>query len=147
MMSKKLKLLWAASTFAGLAFAGCQTYNFEPVEPVAFAQTTTTRSFFGKRTKPNLMLVLDKSGSMNFAADRRVGRVRGLRGQVLRRRLFANAHGRPSGRDEHVPQRGGRHRGAPGALAVPGEQRLPGGRHQPLPRLRGRAQPVCRRRL
>lgn len=45
-------------------FAGCQTYDFEPVEPLALAKTTQARKVVSRNSKPNLMLVVDKSGSM-----------------------------------------------------------------------------------
>ncbi len=65
----KNKILWAfvVGTAGGIA-AGCQTYDFEPVEPLAIAQTTQSKSVAGRQFKPNLMLLIDKSGSMNFPA-------------------------------------------------------------------------------
>lgn len=51
--------------FAALSF-GCQTYDFEPVEPLALAQTTQKTSVAARNLKPNLMILLDKSGSMGF---------------------------------------------------------------------------------
>jgi hypothetical protein len=40
---------------------GCQTYDFEPVEPLAVAQTTESRSIKARAPKPNLMLLVDTS--------------------------------------------------------------------------------------
>lgn len=51
------------------ASLGCQTYDFEPVEPLAISQTTQTKTVVGRQYKPNLMLLLDKSGSMAFPAQ------------------------------------------------------------------------------
>jgi|CXWL01.1.fsa_nt_gi hypothetical protein len=51
------------------AAMGCQTYDFEPVEPLAISQTTQTKNVVGRQFKPNMMILLDKSGSMNFAAN------------------------------------------------------------------------------
>src|SRR5262249_41208412 len=53
------------------ALVGCQTYNFEPVRPLAIAQTTQTTTIGANAHKlePNLMLVLDKSGSMTKPID------------------------------------------------------------------------------
>ncbi len=68
----KLKtLLIAGVTFAvvGMTVAGCQTYDFEPVEPLAIAQTTERKVVISKKKKPNIMLLVDKSGSMKFAVD------------------------------------------------------------------------------
>jgi hypothetical protein len=45
--------------------ASCQTYDFEPVTPLAIAQTTQTKTITAKQLKPDLMLLIDKSGSMN----------------------------------------------------------------------------------
>ncbi|MDP3237053.1 MAG: adventurous gliding motility lipoprotein CglB [Myxococcales bacterium] len=48
-----------------LATAACQTYDFEPVTPIAISQTTQTRNVVARNLKPNLMILVDKSGSMN----------------------------------------------------------------------------------
>lgn len=52
-----------AGTVAALA-AGCQTYDFEPVEPLAIAQTTVETVIKARQSKPNIMLLVDSSGSM-----------------------------------------------------------------------------------
>lgn len=46
-------------------FAGCQTYDFEPVEPLALAKTTQVKPIKGRNAKPNIMLLVDRSGSMH----------------------------------------------------------------------------------
>lgn len=51
--------------FAVFAFVGCQTYDFEPVQPLALAQETEVTAVISRRAKPNVMLLVDKSGSMN----------------------------------------------------------------------------------
>ncbi len=57
--------LRAVGSLAVLAAAsGCQVYDFEPVTPLAIAQTTQTKNVTAKQLKPNLMVLLDKSGSM-----------------------------------------------------------------------------------
>jgi len=62
--------LRAVLSFAALAAAsGCQVYDFEPVTPLAIAQTTQTKNVTAKQLKPNLMILLDKSGSMSQALN------------------------------------------------------------------------------
>ncbi len=61
--NKNVVLAFAVGIGAGVA-AGCQTYDFEPVEPLAIAQTTQAKKVIAKQAKPNLMLLVDKSGSM-----------------------------------------------------------------------------------
>jgi hypothetical protein len=51
---------------AALSAAGCMTYDFEPVEPLAVSQTTDGRNVVSKQLKPNIMILLDKSGSMGL---------------------------------------------------------------------------------
>lgn len=63
-MRAKLTLLSA------LAFAtACQTYDFEPVEPLAIAQTTVEETIKARNRKPNIMLLVDTSGSMTDPVD------------------------------------------------------------------------------
>ncbi len=47
-----------------VAAASCQTYDFERVVPLAVAQTTDKKIIASKRLKPNVMLLVDNSGSM-----------------------------------------------------------------------------------
>jgi hypothetical protein len=53
---------------AGL-IASCQTYNFQPVQPLAIAQTTQDTQDVAKALKPNVMIVVDRSGSMTKPTD------------------------------------------------------------------------------
>ncbi len=48
-----------------VVLAACQTYDFERVDPLAIQQTTQSEPIGGRQLKPNLMLLLDKSGSMS----------------------------------------------------------------------------------
>jgi len=48
---------------------GCQTYDFEPVPPVSLGSTTKTVNITAIALKPNLMMVLDRSGSMALPFD------------------------------------------------------------------------------
>jgi hypothetical protein len=65
-MRAKLTLLRALvlGTIGGVLATGCQTYDFEPVEPLAISQTTEMRRIQARNAKPNLMLLVDTSGSM-----------------------------------------------------------------------------------
>jgi hypothetical protein len=69
-MRAKLTILsaLAAGITAG-ALVGCQTYDFEPVDPLALGQTTVLRTVEAKNVKPNMMLLVDTSGSMNDPAS------------------------------------------------------------------------------
>jgi hypothetical protein len=69
-MRAKLNILSAlvVGITAGIV-AGCQTYDFEPVEPLALGQTTIISRVEARGTKPNLMLLVDTSGSMNTKSD------------------------------------------------------------------------------
>jgi hypothetical protein len=53
------------TSFAGgVVTAGCQVYDFEPVAPGAVAQEERSVPLAFNQPKPNLMLLVDKSGSM-----------------------------------------------------------------------------------
>ncbi len=63
-------LLLAALVGSTLGFmAGCQSYDFQRVDPLAVSQTKQTKSVVAKNLKPNMMLLVDKSGSMNLPTD------------------------------------------------------------------------------
>ena len=64
-----LSLRVAVIALAAVASAGCQTYDFEPVVPLAVAQTTQAKTIVAKQQKPNMMILLDKSGSMAAPID------------------------------------------------------------------------------
>ncbi len=70
-MRAKLILLSAfiAGTFGGALASGCQTYDFEPVAPLALAQTTVGDVIKAQSLKPNMMVLLDTSGSMTLPVD------------------------------------------------------------------------------
>ncbi|WP_164008661.1 adventurous gliding motility lipoprotein CglB [Pyxidicoccus trucidator] len=52
------------------ALAGaCQTYDFEPVEPLALSQTTVEEELSVLSRKPNIMMLVDTSGSMVLPVD------------------------------------------------------------------------------
>jgi hypothetical protein len=61
-------LLLFAAVCGGWGSA-CQTYDFEPVQPLAIAQTTQERVIQARGARPELMLLLDKSGSMDLPID------------------------------------------------------------------------------
>jgi hypothetical protein len=55
----------ALALLAGtLAAAGCQVYDFEPVTPQAIGQDARSVPLAFNQPKPNMMLLVDKSGSM-----------------------------------------------------------------------------------
>lgn len=66
-MRSKLPLLSALSV--GAIVLACQTYDFEPVEPLAIAQTTVEEVINARRSKPNIMLLVDTSASMTDPVD------------------------------------------------------------------------------
>ncbi|MFY0523756.1 adventurous gliding motility lipoprotein CglB [Archangium gephyra] len=70
-MRAKLTLLRALvlGTIGGVLATGCQTYDFEPVEPLAISQTTETRDIRARNAKPNLMMLVDTSGSMTLPVN------------------------------------------------------------------------------
>jgi hypothetical protein len=60
---------FAVGIVGGVLMAACQTYDFEPVEPLALAQTTVGGTISARSAKPNLMVLLDTSGSMTQPVD------------------------------------------------------------------------------
>ncbi len=55
----------------GVVLAGCQTYDFERVEPIAFRRLPVLKVVKGARA--DVMLLLDRSGSMGFPIDSQNG--------------------------------------------------------------------------
>jgi hypothetical protein len=53
----------------GVLALSCQTYDFEPVEPLALSQTTVVTRVEARNLRPNLMLLVDTSGSMTDPVD------------------------------------------------------------------------------
>lgn len=65
-MRAKLNLLsTVALSVIGGVVAGCQTYDFEPVEPLAIEQPTIQDVVKARALKPNMMMLVDTSGSMD----------------------------------------------------------------------------------
>lgn len=63
-------MMRSAALVTVLLLAGsCQTYDFERVVPLAVAQTTDKTIVASKRLKPNVMLLVDNSGSMLLPTD------------------------------------------------------------------------------
>ncbi len=52
-----------------LVLSACQTYDFEPVAPLSIGQTQTSQDVKAVANKPNFMLLVDKSGSMDQPVD------------------------------------------------------------------------------
>ncbi len=61
---RRLVPVWAV-----VVLAGCQTYDFERVTPLTVGQTTQHTLSANKRLKPNIMLLVDNSGSMLLPTD------------------------------------------------------------------------------
>ena len=59
----------AAASALLLATSACQTYDFEPVRPLSIGQTQTSTDVQAVANKPNFMLLVDKSGSMDQPVD------------------------------------------------------------------------------
>ncbi|MCY1036134.1 adventurous gliding motility lipoprotein CglB [Corallococcus sp. BB11-1] len=58
-----------AGIIGSAVMAGCQTYDFEPVDPLAIAQTTKETVITARGSKPDVMLLVDTSGSMTLPVD------------------------------------------------------------------------------
>jgi hypothetical protein len=64
-MNAKLTALFAFALGATIGLVvGCQRYDFEPVSPVGLSQTSSSYSIVAKKLKPDVMLMVDNSGSM-----------------------------------------------------------------------------------
>jgi hypothetical protein len=59
----------AAILLAAALLASCQVYDFEPVTPLALGQTTQVTTLAVTPSKPNLLLLVDKSGSMDLPIE------------------------------------------------------------------------------
>ncbi|HVP59673.1 MAG TPA: adventurous gliding motility lipoprotein CglB [Myxococcaceae bacterium] len=59
----------AALLALALSASACQTYDFEPVKPLSIGQTQTSTDIAAVANKPNFMLLVDKSGSMDQPVD------------------------------------------------------------------------------
>lgn len=53
------------SLCAGIVFASCQTYELQPVNPLVIVSSSEKHQVVARGLKPNVMLLVDKSGSMN----------------------------------------------------------------------------------
>ncbi|MCP3101226.1 adventurous gliding motility lipoprotein CglB [Myxococcus sp. K15C18031901] len=59
----------ALGAFTSVVMAGCQSYDFERVEPLAIAATLKAVEVKALASKPNAMLLVDVSGSMTGPVD------------------------------------------------------------------------------
>lgn len=67
-MLKKLLTVSALTVgVVGGVLAGCQTYDFEPVQPLVLSSTNMGQTISARALTPNMMLLVDKSGSMSQA--------------------------------------------------------------------------------
>jgi len=67
--SKSPVSILLASLAAAAVFLGCQVYDFEPVTPLSLGQTAQVTTLTVTPFKPNLLLLVDKSGSMDLPVD------------------------------------------------------------------------------
>jgi hypothetical protein len=58
--SRAFTVIW------GVVFMTCQTYDFAYIAPSSVSQTTSVKDLEVNKKKPNLMFLVDKSGSMGF---------------------------------------------------------------------------------
>ncbi|MET0406386.1 MAG: adventurous gliding motility lipoprotein CglB [Cystobacter sp.] len=95
-MRAKLNFLRAlvVGTLSGVLATACQTYDFEPVEPLAISQTTETRVIEARARKPNLMLLVDTSGSMNDPVNPALPACRLSNGETCRGNLNSGVDAR-----------------------------------------------------
>lgn len=68
-MSSRQWSFLASSLLAISIGAGCQTYDFEPVDSLTVEVDNQGKDVVAKSAKPNLMLLVDKSGSMDLPVD------------------------------------------------------------------------------
>jgi hypothetical protein len=83
-MRAKLMILSAVivGSVSGVFATGCQTYDFEPVEPLAISQTTVETRIEARNLKPNLMLLVDTSGSMSDPVNPNLAACKNSGGEV-----------------------------------------------------------------
>ncbi len=63
------RVILLAPLAAAAVFLGCQVYDFEPVTPLSLGQTSQVTTLTVTPFKPNLLLLVDKSGSMDLPVD------------------------------------------------------------------------------
>lgn len=68
-MRFSLSAIGVGSVAVAAIAAACQTYDFEPVEPLALQQDYEYRIISATPKKANVLLVVDKSGSMLFPVN------------------------------------------------------------------------------
>src|SRR5271166_6153830 len=59
----------AVAALVAVLLNGCQVYDFEPVTPLSLGQTSQVNTLTVTPFKPNLLLLVDKSGSMDLPVD------------------------------------------------------------------------------
>jgi hypothetical protein len=78
----RAKLMILSAVIVGSVATGCQTYDFEPVEPLAISQTTVETRVEARNLKPNMMLLVDTSGSMSDPANPSLAACKNSSGEV-----------------------------------------------------------------
>ncbi|RKG72113.1 adventurous gliding motility lipoprotein CglB [Corallococcus terminator] len=96
-----------AGIVGGAMMAGCQTYDFEPVDPLAIAQTTKETVITARGSKPDVMLLVDTSGSMTLPVNPEltVNGVKVCHGQTEQGQDYICGESRPSCDTSKCPTR------------------------------------------
>lgn len=85
MLKKLLTVSALAVGVAGGVLAGCQTYDFEPVQPLVLSSTNIAETIKARQDRPNILMLVDTSGSMKDPAgsSTRIAELKSAMGNFL----------------------------------------------------------------